>query len=370
MDKTIHVIRVGRDNCRGTHLNKDCDHEENDWRKPEKKWLHYDEYNKLKEDKYEQKGRGFYQKEGAALEKKIDFEAMLAYFAATSEKRHDDTDAVLINQQASIKNIKQQIGQLAKQFNERLSGTLPNNIEQNPRGAHIKSVTRSGKFFIRLTPVANDKSDVMQAEQETSQEKATDQSQQRGKDTTTWQSSEDKNKEPVKPYHPLLQFPSQAKQDKQVEDYQKFLEHIKSLQINISFIEAVAQMSKYAKFLKDLLTNRKKMEEASKVVLNETCSAAMLNLLPNKMGDPRSLTLPCQFGNLATSYALADSGTKMEEDNQAPIILGRPFFSTAQALVDIIESKLTVRVGEDDITFRIDRAMQHSRISDDITFAE
>ncbi|XP_052621225.1 uncharacterized protein LOC111876319 [Lactuca sativa] len=66
-------------------------------------------------------------------------------------------------------------------------------------------------------------------------------------------------------------------------------------------------MPKYAKFLKDLLTSGMKMEEAAKVVLNGNCSTDMLNKLPKKMGDPGSLTLPCQFGNLATSYALADS---------------------------------------------------------------
>nr|KAJ0193087.1 hypothetical protein LSAT_V11C800446040 [Lactuca sativa] len=155
-------------------------------------------------------------------------------------------------------------------------------------------------------------------------------------------------------------------------------------------------MPKYAKFLKDLLTNRKKIEGLSKVVLNETCSAAMLNMLPKKMGDPGSITLPCQFGNLATSHALADSGASvnlmpylffkkldlpeprlvrmvihlanktmtfprgicedllvkvdkfifpadfivldMDEDEQVPIILGRPFLRTVQALVDIRES--------------------------------
>lgn len=47
------------------------------------------------------------------------------------------------------------------------------------------------------------------------------------------------------------------------------------------------------------------------MVLNENCSAVMLNKLPKKMGDLGSLTLPCQFGNLATSYALADLGTSV-----------------------------------------------------------
>lgn len=52
-------------------------------------------------------------------------------------------------------------------------------------------------------------------------------------------------------------------------------------------------MPKYAKFLNDPLINRKNMEEATNVVLNENCSIAMLNKLPMKMGDPGSLTLPC-----------------------------------------------------------------------------
>ena len=64
------------------------------------------------------------------------------------------------------------------------------------------------------------------------------------------------------------------------------------------------------KFLSDLL-NRKKMEGMSKVVLNETCSAKMLNIVPKKMGDSGSLTLLCQFENLATSHALADSGASV-----------------------------------------------------------
>ena len=85
-----------------------------------------------------------------------------------------------------------------------------------------------------------------------------------------WQEPEKKNVEPVKPYHPTLPFPSRAIQEKNVEDYLKFLDHMKSPEINIPFLEALAQMPKYAKFIKDLLTNQKKMEGLSKVVLNET----------------------------------------------------------------------------------------------------
>ncbi|XP_023741082.1 uncharacterized protein LOC111889173 [Lactuca sativa] len=198
MDQTIHVIRVGCENCNGPHLTKECDLDESgnrkvqacyssgdrldeDWRKP-KKWLPYDEYKKAKEEKYEQRGRGIYQREEPTVEKKSDFESMLTRFAAVSEQRHEVTEvtikekqlaikeqqlmmkeqkdmmknqqALLRNQQASILNIEKQLGQLATQFNERALGGLLGNTEQNPRGAHIQAITtRSGKIITHLTPI-------------------------------------------------------------------------------------------------------------------------------------------------------------------------------------------------------------------------
>lgn len=47
------------------------------------------------------------------------------------------------------------------------------------------------------------------------------------------------------------------------------------------------------------------------MVLNENYLATMLNQLPKKMRDPWSLKLPCQFGNLATTHALADLGASV-----------------------------------------------------------
>lgn len=70
-------------------------------------------------------------------------------------------------------------------------------------------------------------------------------------------------------YQPPLPYLSRPKQDKQTKDYKKFLEHIKTLKTNIIFIEVVAQIPKYAKFLKRLLTNHKQMKEASIVILKK-----------------------------------------------------------------------------------------------------
>ncbi|XP_023746957.1 uncharacterized protein LOC111895073 [Lactuca sativa] len=169
MDQTIHVIRVGCENCNGPHLTRDCDLDENgnrmvqafysssdrfddNWRKPKKNWIPYEEYEKAKEERYEQK------KEEPQAEKKSDLENMITRFIAASEKRHEgdeaaikeqqvfmreqqetmrNTQALVRNQQASILTIEKQLGQLASQLNERSPGALPGNTKQKPeRSSH------------------------------------------------------------------------------------------------------------------------------------------------------------------------------------------------------------------------------------------
>ena len=71
------------------------------------------------------------------------------------------------------------------------------------------------------------------------------------------------------------------------------------------------QMPKYAKFLKDLLSNKKKLEEVSHVTLNEECSAILQNKLPAKRSDPGNFTIPCMISELPITGALADLGAKI-----------------------------------------------------------
>ncbi|XP_021980186.1 uncharacterized protein LOC110876319 [Helianthus annuus] len=86
---------------------------------------------------------------------------------------------------------------------------------------------------------------------------------------------------------------------------------LKKLHVNIPFVEALSKMPKYAKFLKDLLTNKKKLEDLSTVTLSEECSAVLQNKLPKKVSDPSSFTIPCLIGNLTVSNALADLGASI-----------------------------------------------------------
>ncbi|GKE12578.1 hypothetical protein Tco_1416129 [Tanacetum coccineum] len=71
----------------------------------------------------------------------------------------------------------------------------------------------------------------------------------------------------------------------------------KKLHFNISFAEALAQMPKYAKMLKDLL-NKEKLLELANTPLNENCSAIYLKRLLEKLKDPRKFLIPCDFSEL------------------------------------------------------------------------
>jgi len=62
----------------------------------------------------------------------------------------------------------------------------------------------------------------------------------------------------------------------------KFLEILKKLQINIPFLNAISEMPSYAKFLKEILSNKRMLQEHSMVSLTEECSAILQNKLPPK----------------------------------------------------------------------------------------
>ncbi|GJX51806.1 DNA-directed DNA polymerase [Tanacetum coccineum] len=182
-------------------------------------------------------------------------------------------------------------------------------------------------------------------------------------------------------------------------------------------------MPKYAKFLKGLLSNKARLEEACTVTMNERCSAVLLNKLPSKEEDPGSFTIPCDIGHLHIDNALADLGASislmpyrmyeklglgepkptrmsleladrsikyprgiaddvlikidkfvlpidfvildMQEDSRILIILGRPFLATARAMIDVFNKKITLRVGSEEVIFNVDQSMKKPRTEDD-----
>ncbi|XP_076881117.1 uncharacterized protein LOC143529156 [Bidens hawaiensis] len=208
----------------------------------------------------------------------------------------------LRNQKAFIQTIENQVGQIAQLLSARPQGSLPSNTEINPN-AEAKVITlRSGRSTIPVdASVSTPKPIADEIETETPGEV-----QPRLIPKSTAQTSE-----PVRTYVPSIPYPGRLKKQKMEEQYWKFLELFKQLHINLSFLDALKEMPKYAKFLKEVLSNKKKLEEISCVTLNEECSAVLQNKLPKKMTDPGSFTIPCLIGSLSVSNTLADLGASI-----------------------------------------------------------
>jgi len=68
-------------------------------------------------------------------------------------------------------------------------------------------------------------------------------------------------------YSVPLPFPQKMKKEKLDKQFSKFLEILKQLYINIPFTDALTQMPSYAKYLKDILSSKRKLEEVSVVKL-------------------------------------------------------------------------------------------------------
>ncbi|KAI3805520.1 hypothetical protein L1987_27970 [Smallanthus sonchifolius] len=206
-----------------------------------------------------------------------------------------------------------------------------------------------------------------------------------------------------------IPYPARVLPYKNAREYGTFLDMFKQLKVNLLLIEVLQHMPKYGKFLKDLLSNKKKLEGISKVSLSEQCSAVVQNQFPEKLPDSGRFTIPCLLGSLPLNHALADMGASinlmsysvykhldlgepqptrmsisladhsvkyprgvvenllvkvgkfafpmyfvildMEVDDRVPLILGRPFLRTAKAMIDVFDGKLTLRVGDESVIF-------------------
>nr|GEV26062.1 reverse transcriptase domain-containing protein [Tanacetum cinerariifolium] len=148
----------------------------------------------------------------------------------------------------------------------------------------------------------------------------------------------------------------------------KFMEIFRDLHFELSFADALVHMPKFAPMFKKLLNNKNKLIELTKTPLNENYSAVVLKKLPEKLGDPGRFLIPYDFLEFDNCFALADLGAKLADrtiskptgvaenvfvkvskfyfpayfvvldfivDPRVPLILGRPFLSTAHALIDV-----------------------------------
>ncbi|XP_048427198.1 uncharacterized protein LOC125471147, partial [Pyrus x bretschneideri] len=89
------------------------------------------------------------------------------------------------------------------------------------------------------------------------------------------------------------------------------LETFRKVQVNIPLLDAIKQVPRYAKFLKELCTTRKRMSTKEVVKVGENVSAILQRKLPPKCKDPGSFTIPCVIGNTRFESAMLDLGASI-----------------------------------------------------------
>nr|GEZ12243.1 reverse transcriptase domain-containing protein [Tanacetum cinerariifolium] len=190
----------------------------------------------------------------------------------------------------------------------------------------------------------------------------------------------------------------------------KFIEIFRDLHFELRFADALVHMPKFAPMFKKLLNNKNKLIELTKTPLNENYSVVVLKKLSEKLGDPGRFLIPCDFSEFDNCLALADLGasinlmplsiwkklklpmlndTKMVleladrtiskpmgvaenifvkvgkfyfpvdfvvldfiTDPRVSLILGRPFLSTAHAIINVREREIILRQDQQSLTIQ------------------
>ena len=70
-------------------------------------------------------------------------------------------------------------------------------------------------------------------------------------------------------------------------------------------------MPRYAKFLKELCTSKRKLKGNEKVSVGENVLAILQKKLPPKCKDPYMFTIPCKIGNTRFERAMLDLGASI-----------------------------------------------------------
>nr|GEX38115.1 reverse transcriptase domain-containing protein [Tanacetum cinerariifolium] len=173
----------------------------------------------------------------------------------------------------------------------------------------------------------------------------------------------------------------QKLREKATNQMEMFFQIFQDLNFDISFVDALLLMPKFASTIKSLLANKDKLFELAKIRLNENCSAMFFKNVPENLGDTDKFLIPCDFSGMDVCHGLADLEladrsithpkgvaedvfikvgkfhfptdfvvVDFEADPQVPLIFGRSFLRTDRTLIDVYGEEITLRVDDEAVT--------------------
>ena len=95
------------------------------------------------------------------------------------------------------------------------------------------------------------------------------------------ESSSTGNSDLQKQHIPPLPFPPRAISNKKMEEEEKeILETFRKVEVNIPLLDAIKQIPRYAKFLKELCTHKQKLKGSERISMGRNVSALIGKYVP------------------------------------------------------------------------------------------
>ena len=98
------------------------------------------------------------------------------------------------------------------------------------------------------------------------------------------------------------------------EAEKKILETFRKVEVNIPLLDAIKQIPRYAIFLKELCTNKRKLKGSERISMGRNVSALIgksVPQIPEKCKDPGTFNIPCIIGNSKFDNAMLDLGASV-----------------------------------------------------------
>nr|GEZ60666.1 hypothetical protein [Tanacetum cinerariifolium] len=263
-------------------------------------------------------------------------------------------------------DFQNQMMNLMQKFNNNKpssSSSLPSNTIPNPKGKAKAITTRSGMSY-KEPPIPPPG-----VEEQEPTEKTKDMELPSTEDIQALSVQVQKEEPIEKPPIVIskakanLPYPSRLTKEKIREKDDilaaKFMKIFRDLHFKLSFADALVHMLKFALMFKKLLNNKNKLIELTKTQLNENCSAVVLKKLPEKLElADRTISKPTGvaeniFVKVGKFYFPIDFVVlDFIDDPRVPLILGRPFLSTAHAIINVHERKIILRQDQQSLTIQ------------------
>nr|XP_016463310.1 PREDICTED: uncharacterized protein LOC107786356 [Nicotiana tabacum] len=111
--------------------------------------------------------------------------------------------------------------------------------------------------------------------------------------------------------NPPPPFPQRLQKSKDESKYKKFLDILSQVHVNLPLIEVLQEVPKYAKYVRDIVANKRRLTESETIALTEECIAREQSKLPPKLKDPGCFIISLAIGKHEVGRAFYDLGIRI-----------------------------------------------------------